>query len=74
MSMFVDNSIIFSGKIICNVNICREKICQIKKTGGTHIFPIFAGWSGEQGSFLLKRHGSIGIIDSYISIFMISLD
>ena len=25
------------------------------------MFPIFAGWSGEQGSFVLKRHGSIGL-------------
>ena len=25
------------------------------------MFPIFAGWSGEQGSLLLKRLGSIGL-------------
>ena len=26
------------------------------------MFAIFAGWSGEQGSFLLKRLGSIGLM------------
>ena len=29
--------------------------CKINKP----IFPIFAGWSGEQGSLLLKRLGSV---------------
>ena len=52
----VDNSIIFSGKITCNVKICREFVLNIK-TSGTHIFPMFARWARVQGSFLLTWHG-----------------
>ena len=41
---FVGNSIIFSGKVM-------QRTKWALKTSSTHIFPIFAGWSGERGSF-----------------------
>ena len=41
-------------------HLCREKMLK-KKTCASHVLPIFAGWSVEHGSVLLKRQGSIGL-------------
>ena len=49
----VDNSIIFSGKIACNVKICREK--NVKLTNWRHpYFPNFCWMVWGAGKFVVK--------------------